>query len=422
MSGTAAALLPAAAVLLGAHPASAGVLEALGCGSAEVDHLRHKPGRSVIGRVGGGGGARWVAGFAPAAGDKAAKLRRKAGAGGYALSEVEIPGAPGHVLMSGPVGLDNRLSAAVGEAGLLRADGSPAGTVLNYNPWRRLVLQVRRPGGTGRDDAGPEGGTETRDRRVVKTTVHPLHGLPGLLGELRARGVPVLVPRVGRDPRTLDYAHYGNGDLGVAWSGRPVGRVGAGAEEAAAAGRILAALHSSGVRPDGVVDPRRGLMAVARGIADVLPGTATLAAATATELLRAVEPLQGRHVPLHGDFSADQVLGGPDGQRLIDLDRTAMGPAGWDVGCFAATELLAGRGETYLIPLQDAYRDLRDAPTGVEAWTGVHLMLRALEPFRAARAGWERGVVDRLRLAARMARGPGGQPGPPEAPENGGAR
>lgn len=383
-------LLPAARILLGAHPASDEVLDALGCRGVGIDHLRYKPGFSTIGRVGGPGGGRWIAGFGPEAQVKTAKLRRKARARGFELLEAAVPDAPGHVLMYGPVGLDNRLRAGLRAARLLRADGSPNGTVLNYNPWRRLVIELPR--------------TADGRRSVSKTTIHPLHGLPAVLAELRTKGVPVLVPRPGRDARTLVYAHYGYGDLAGAWG---AAEPSSAAGQAAAAGRILAGLHGSGACPTGRIDPARSLRAVTRGVAHVLPGAASLARATATGLLGAVESLDADDVPLHGDFSADQLLDGSDGLRLIDLDRMAMGPAGWDAGSFAAVELLAGRGDACAAALADAYARQRGGVSNLAAWTGVHVMMRALEPFRAARPGWEETVLERLELAERIARGGG---------------
>ncbi|MET1034819.1 MAG: hypothetical protein ABWX68_06265 [Arthrobacter sp.] len=378
-------LLPAVSVLLGVAPGSADILDRLGCGHGRVDHLRYKPGLSVVARA-DGGSARWVAGFGPAAREKADKLRLKGAALGYGLRETPVPGAPGHVLMSGPLGLDNRLRGPLRAEGLLDHRGEPAGTVLNYNPWRRLVLASVETGERG---------------RVSKTTAGPPGDLPALLAGLAGEGVPVLVPRPGRDARTLHYPRYGSEDLASAWERAAAG--GNGTPGAARAGRILAALHASGARPGRAVEPWRPLLGVAAAVADVLPGAAGLARRTAVELLDATEPAgrgDAAEAPLHGDFSADQLLVGPDGLRLIDLDRSARGPAGWDLGCFAATELLAGRhgGAEELL---DAYFAARPASGRVDVgpWTGIHLMARALEPFRDAAPGWEDLVLARLRLA-----------------------
>ena len=47
-------------------------------------------------------------------------------------------------------------------------------------------------------------------------------------------------------------------------------------------------------------------------------------------------------VPVHGDLSPDQVVMAPDGGVvLLDLDRAAWGPRGWDAACWSAS-LLAG--------------------------------------------------------------------------------
>ena len=44
----------------------------------------------------------------------------------------------------------------------------------------------------------------------------------------------------------------------------------------------------------------------------------------------------GRTVPLHGDFTADQVAVGAEGVRSIGWDRAGTGPRALDLGSFIA--------------------------------------------------------------------------------------
>ncbi|MEE1620621.1 phosphotransferase family protein [Zafaria sp. Z1313] len=389
-------LLPAVRLILDEAPGG-GILDPLTDGHP-VDHLRYKPGRSVVGRVHGPGGPRWIAGFSPRAAAKAGKLRHHAARRGLELPMLEVPGAPGHVLLAGPVGEDKRLHRALKAAGLLEAGGGPRGHVLNYNPWRRLVLEL---------PPGVLAGVEQRAVAKTAAAPHGSHGGAGatlaqLVAGLHREGVPVLVPRESADPRTLVYPHYGWGD----WAGE-----GAGPDEGTchAAAEALARLHRSAVHPFRHVDPAARAAAAVRAVSTVVPGAGEAAGRIARALLDAAARHDGSahrstHGVVHGDFSADQVLLGPDGIRFIDLDRIALGPAGWDLGCFAASELLAGRGTERSEELLAAYGAgaprLRPAVGAFRAWTGLHVLLRAVEPFRENRADWAEQVVDRVRLAA----------------------
>jgi aminoglycoside phosphotransferase (APT) family kinase protein len=136
------------------------------------------------------------------------------------------------------------------------------------------------------------------------------------------------------------------------------------------------------------VDPARALAAARDGVDAVMPDLLPAFDRVGKRVLRALAADRGPDVLLHGDLSADQaVLDGRGAVRLIDLDRLAIGPAGCDLGGFAAVELLLGRGAHAAEALVGAY-GRRMGVDGMDeaasnAWTAYHLLLRLAEPFRA---------------------------------------
>jgi aminoglycoside phosphotransferase (APT) family kinase protein len=82
-------------------------------------------------------------------------------------------------------------------------------------------------------------------------------------------------------------------------------------------------------------------------------------------------------VVLHGDLSPDQVLVRDDGTAvLLDLDRIALGPSGWDGAQWTAAQLATGE-------------DRLPAPVPAPpALLAAACLLRAPEPFRRLRPGW----------------------------------
>ncbi|MEZ5216967.1 MAG: phosphotransferase [Ilumatobacteraceae bacterium] len=132
--------------------------------------------------------------------------------------------------------------------------------------------------------------------------------------------------------------------------GRPVGRRGDLGDTVAVArpaARLLADLHRSRIAPTTCRTNRSIVRSVHRKafeFDDPMLGDLAYRAARRMTAMR----LEDEHlVPSHGDFSPRNVLAGPDGLRLIDLDRMQLAPRGRDLaywGAWAwATELQIGR-------------------------------------------------------------------------------
>lgn len=345
-----------------------------------LEHLRYKPGTSVIARVVGDQGTQpwWFAAHARDQRDKTHKIAERAAESGYPLAAGELAGDAGVRILSGPIGLDKNLFKPLRRTGLVGADGRIAGTVLSYNPWRRVVL--RRTGGF----PGWPG-----DAAVVRIWAAP-PASARLLAPLHAADVPVLPARtLGADGIEQPWAPGGDLDTALAAFG---GLSASGLS--ARVGSALARLHAVDAdRPEirrarlPRVDARRALDAARDGVAAGLPGLLAEFDLAAVAVHRELTAHDRPNVLVHGDFSADQVVLDADGVPwIIDLDRMGTAPAGYDLGSFAAVEILRNRAADSAGDLLAAYRaHPQSAPVGedeVRAWTAFHLLLRVTEPFR----------------------------------------
>ncbi len=356
-----------------------------------LEHLRYKPGYSLFARVipTAGGSPRWMVLFAPDAQDKIAKLRRAAARSDIDLVDTPVPDHPACTLLSGPVGADLRLRRRLRSVrGLVDRDGAPRGRVLAYNPWKRVVQLVESP---------RVGGEVVAQGEVVVKVSAPegdsaAEAVVRVLRDLAAQGVPVLEPQGVPVPGVQLFPVVRGGDLGGALDRA------AGDEQPAAAdcarlltetAGALAALHAAdrslvdlaleSMGPLHEIDPAARLTGARDAIAALTPALVAAFDAVASAVLRAVE--EARSVVLHGDFSTDQVLVG-DRVLLNDFDRVCAGAAGFDLGSFAAVELLAGRAAT-VDPFLDEYASAGGTvPTDLRAWTALHVLLRSIEPVR----------------------------------------
>lgn len=359
-----------------------------GDGGLRTSYLRYKPGFTAVARLdalnGQGkptGEVRWVAAYAPAAGEKLNKTRQKArelyGQRAQSWVEVyEVPGYAGHLLAVGHVATDAKLAGALkrilgpAAAGLGRVGGDLP--VLRYNPHRRVVLEMAQETGTA---------------AVVKVTADP-HPVPsGALQELAERGLrvqtamPCPESAVTADARVRCYPWFGDGDL----SARRCGQVSSAAHAAgialadlhhAADRDVLRGAHDGAERPSALrhaawgsgsstragsgrqlpepVDPGARLAAMAsdlRAIDDHVAASFERMAERVEARLGHSQDQRGIHaVVLHGDFSADQVL--VDGTALgespvlesvliADLDRLRWGEAADDLGNLVSAQILA---------------------------------------------------------------------------------
>lgn len=183
------------------------------------------------------------------------------------------------------------------------------------------------------------------------------------------------------------------------------------------AGRALAAIHGGRARkklppptPRQLAAARRTLGAVALLLPD-RAGDLELLHDLVGVRLHECDPGR-RWVGLHGDFSLDQMVDGPAGLRVIDLDHAQLGPAAHDLGNLVA-ELLSRPGctATEATAAYEAvltgYAAVRRPPPEdyVRAWVAEHLLRRAADPFRHCLPDWPSQVRRMLDHARELAEG-----------------
>ncbi|WP_069115332.1 phosphotransferase [Jiangella alba] len=332
-----------------------------------VRYLRYKPGTALVAAVElswpGATRAGFVKAVAPGAAPKLAKLR------GATVDDVRL-------LAYGDAADDRRLP------GLARL--GPGLRTLRYKPERRWV-------GVAGD-------------RVVKVHRPPLP--PSVVSDhqaVRAAGLPV--------PELLA-ARLRHGLVVYRWvDGEPLDRSPGGPDGAARreTGALLRRLHDCAVVPARTRPPHRlELAGAVRAVAAVLPEAAAPAVATARAITGALAGADRPVVPVHGDFSADQVIAGPDGLAVIDLDRFCADDPAADLAGWAAAEIVAGRAgpddgaARVLGELLDGYRPAPALLDRLDPLTAAALLRRAAEPFRTRQADWPRQVAEHVRRAHRL--------------------
>ncbi|WP_405373971.1 MULTISPECIES: phosphotransferase family protein [unclassified Microbacterium] len=349
--------IPGLATLLSADR----LAEALGH-EVRPRRVRYKPGTSVVVAYDTGGERRWAAAFVDPV-----KLRTavdRAGRAGFRVDSV--PGAGSAV--AGPALADRALVRTVSRVSALVPGLFDEAVILRHNPHRRLVVRARD--------------------RVFK--ISPAGTKTAGLGSIR-------LDRMLRPERIADGVTstpwWGAGDLAA----RP------GAPSRSAAAGALASLHRlTPPRSLPVLAPLVELDAAVGAVTTLAPALGPRVAALAGQLAAGVAGAADTHeVPLHGDFSADQVLVDGAEVRLIDFDRAGRGPLERDLGSFAADARLRGRGDDGDAFVAE-YRARGGGPVDAGAlrtWTSFSLLMRAVEPFRDARSGWAGLIDDRLTAA-----------------------
>lgn len=249
-------------------------------------------------------------------------------------------------------------------------------SVLRYKPGRRLVLRAD----------GPEG-----PRAVIKLHARARDWDAALAGArfCEAAGGPAIVGISDRD-RAIAVAWVAGDELGTA----------APAERFRLAGLALAAAHARPLAHDlrrfAPPDTRTAIRAIAALDPDL------------GEVVRGL-PLPdlpaGAPCGIHGDFSADQVVVGPEGARIVDWDRAAVGPPARDLGSALARLDLDGiRGAEVAAAahaLLEGYASLRPVPPAgdIAAHRAHALLALATDGFRSRRPDWTvemQAVLDRI--------------------------
>lgn len=358
-----------------------------------TSHLRWKRGTSAVARLHDDDGVRWLAMYSSDTSVKLEKVSRRALARDLELERFTLDDG---VLASGPIALDPRLHPALRPFRRAALEvPSPALEVLKYNPFRRLVFSIASM------DAG----------RLVGRASAGGHSMTrGMISELAAGGVPVVVPLDSAllppglpASKHVEYLPwYGSGDLSTV----PLQH----AEPAArATGNALALLHSQAPihKTHAWRAPAGRLRSLVRENVELLPENAGRLERVQVNL-EALLRRPGRAAVIHGDFSADQVLVDGRQVRLIDFQRCTYGAAAADLGSFAAVEALGSamvdRRAVLALPRTAALLDgYGTGPATVNdsevvAWTAFYLLNRLREPFRACSPDWRQQVDHRLRM------------------------
>lgn len=166
-------------------------------------------------------------------------------------------------------------------------------------------------------------------------------------------------------------------------------------------GRALADLHGRHTKhllPLVRTEEALIVLTTGRDVAALLPERGERARRLAVELARRLLDLPEMAVPVHGDFSPDQVLVDGDRVGILDLDGAALGDPTGDLGSLAAwMEVEAISGSLAAEPaarlsggLLEGYGEQRAVPdpARLALYTAIGLLKVAMEPFRYRYPGW----------------------------------
>lgn len=363
--------------------------------AVEPIRIRVKPGHSAVvawqrqgqNRLGGLQDWGWCA--VVTSEDKLKNVRRRAAHAGetvtvHECSEPRSAGATGSVLISGSVLADAKLGKEIARANRnLSGAGGLSGTneleVIGYNPGRRVLLKhTPRPGEV------PE---------LIRIAAHSQNHLLETAAQWAEWSLPTLpVETVGGRGTAVRSPWWGTGDL----EARPDPVM---AEQV---GVFIAQLHSrtpAEVGHRARVSPRDQAVESAAVLSQLLPEASGAVQDIVRELHHRIEAepgaggvagdRAGADRAIHGDLSPDQVLVGHSECRIIDLDRAGVGPAGMDLGRWAAacrrTPEMRGLETTFF----DGYRRAGGAQTDLEAWTAWAMLVAGLEPWRSCDPMWK---------------------------------
>lgn len=363
--------------------ADSGALSGLLAGVGEEllgrSYRRYKPGTSLIAGLRLASGPAFTYAVSAEARPKLAKLVERAPHGAVLVNSTSL-------LVARPAA-DRDLPALADPGRLSAAVGRPVETwtTLTYKPQRRWV---------GRPEGDPcRTGLMLRAYRPGELPA----AMAGwrLAGQLAAAGIDgVRLPTT----RTVSARR---GLAVVSWlSGTPLDHVLSDQSRTspsevvlAEVGAALAHLHDA--LPPGTADivvDTQALRPVLSELSAVLPALRRRTVSMLQALEARAPRIHGSR-PIHGDFSADQVIVAADGRiGVTDWDRAGWGDPGADLGSLRA----AGMSETAYAAVLDGYARVRAVPASTE-WHGVAAAAQRLtEPLRRGREEWRSEIVDRL--------------------------
>ncbi|WP_152352537.1 aminoglycoside phosphotransferase family protein [Brachybacterium subflavum] len=351
---------------------------ALAARGMRVRYLRLKPGTSVVAGLETPVGPAFALATSPRAAVKLEKAAVRAPEGSVLHHDRAL-----RLLIARPRA-DRRLPGLRSLA--RRASHSPAALTLAYKPQRRWV--GRRQGAEGAAVGpvlrlyrrGDLAGLGARWPRAEADGPLPLR-VPRILAEHPRRGLLATEVLLGT---RLDLLEDGS----------------ARCEALREAGRGIARWHRLPV-PARAASPLPDPRDLAAQITALLPEEGERAAEIAARLAAAL-PADGRGggqggssaqgagaaVWCHGDFSADQLLVGPDGLALLDWDRSGAGPRSRDLATADAAGLSASAWEALLT----GYDEISPVPADLGTARAHARLARAAEPLRTGDPAWPRAL------------------------------
>lgn len=356
---------------------------------AEAEYVRYKPATSCLVSYRFDTASGWKTGYVKTvAGDSPAKLNKMKRRGALIVGpDLAVSLLP----TDATIPALTRFGGDV--TGLLERLGQPLTTdahltPLSYKPERRYVGMVR---------------SASRTRAVLRA--YTPEGYPAARRSSKAHpraeavATPILLGKSDRHRALL-----------ITWlDGTPlVEKLDSGPDQLGGeVGAALKVLHESrGVAAPHIERPIAGRIVASWKAVGWLLGAADHPMDFASRLAAAVNQPQ-RSGPVHGDFSADQVLVGRDDGRIgvIDWDRSGLADPAWDLACFLAdleTRSLAGSlpastAANWRTSVLDGYGGCYEAGH-LQRATAAALVARATEPFRHRHPDWARvtkAIVDR---------------------------
>jgi hypothetical protein len=365
-----------------------------------LDYVRYKPGMNCIGRYVLTSNGREFLAYAKAFGSDAFQKMRKAAA----RTEVGGPHGAGRIASHENALLFSwfpndlklrsigRLGSPATRARLLGrifkhdGDWQESGyEILNYKPERRLVCRLETTTGTAATVKFYTPGEFRRTAHLRRNRAFPERlGVPRHMGGSKKHAVHAFEWLPGENLRAISL----NPAQGHDWHRK--------------AGALLTEFH--GCAPEAlesmpVADTIKSIGEIARQLSFILPATGGLANRLAQRLCGFVAGAQGSDCPVHGDFYDKQIIVSPGGAALIDLDRSRMGTAAEDLGCFLAhLELLClsepgfetRRKASLADGLLQGYAEAggRYLADDLPGWTALSLFRLSHQPFRDRAADW----------------------------------
>ena len=168
------------------------------------------------------------------------------------------------------------------------------------------------------------------------------------------------------------------------------------------AGEVLAALHDDADLDLPKVTARK-LLTKATGRADfvaqLLPDLQFEVDALLADL-RLTAPQLPR-VTSHGNFHAGQLLAGPSGLVILDVDRMCRAAAAYDVASYASHAVFGRPGDRQVLEatLESLVKGYGVSPAGLEWYLAACLLRRAAVPFRFQDECWPEASASLVRLA-----------------------